>query len=74
MFTEVVTRKLNALEKQHGSLLVGHTLAAIAAARFGLTEPEILDIISVDKEVKTNNVTVSVDCVLTVTAERYWRS
>ena len=72
MFTEVVTRKLNALEKQHGSLLVGHTLAAIAAARFGLTEPEILDIISVDKEVKTNNV--SVDCVLTVTAERYWRS
>ena len=52
MFTEVVTRKLNALEKQHGSLLVGHTLAAIAAARFGLTEPEILDILSVDKEVK----------------------
>ena len=57
MFTEVVMRKLDALEKQHGSLLVGHTLGSIAAARFGLIESEILDILSVDKEVG-----VSADC------------
>lgn len=44
--------KLEVLERRHGSVFVSHTLAAITAARSGLTEPEILDILSVDTEVK----------------------
>ena len=44
--------KLEVLERRHGSVFVSHTLAAITAAKSGLTEPEILDILSVDTEVK----------------------
>ena len=64
-------RMLDALEEQHGSLLVGHTLGAIGAARFGLTEPEILDILSVDKEVKTECVSADSCYIIAI---RYWRN
>ncbi|HZL07370.1 MAG TPA: ATP-binding protein, partial [Coriobacteriia bacterium] len=41
------------LEREHGPLLVGHTLAYLAATRntMGLAEDEILDLLPTDKEV-----------------------
>ena len=39
------------LEASHGKVLVSHVLAYLSAAQFGLSEPEILDILSTDDEV-----------------------
>ena len=39
------------LEATHGKVLVSHVLAYLTAAQFGLSEPEILDILSTDEEV-----------------------
>ena len=42
------------LEMSHGKVLVSHTVAYLSAAQFGLSEPEILDILSSDDEVCTS--------------------
>ena len=39
------------LEATHGKVLVSHVIAYLSAARFGLSEPEILDILSTDDQV-----------------------
>eukprot|EP00052_Salpingoeca_macrocollata_P022411 m.194605 g.194605 ORF g.194605 m.194605 type:complete len:1707 (+) comp21792_c0_seq1:125-5245(+) len=39
------------LEKTHGKVLVSHALGYITASRFGLSEPELVDILSLDDEV-----------------------
>jgi hypothetical protein len=39
------------LESNHGPLLVGRGLGYLAAARYGLTEDEVLDVLSADQEV-----------------------
>ena len=39
------------LEKTHGKLFVSHTLEYISASKSGLSENELLDILSQDKEV-----------------------
>ena len=45
------------LEETYGQILVSHLLTYVTASKYGLTEPEILDLIALDKEVS---------CVLTV--------
>ncbi|MGO4882317.1 MAG: AAA family ATPase [Bryobacteraceae bacterium] len=49
----VVDTLLNrlSLDANHGPLLVGRTLAYLAAARYGLTEDEMLDVLSADEQV-----------------------
>ena len=39
------------VEEKHGVALVSHTLKYISAAKYGLTENELLDILSQDEEV-----------------------
>ena len=39
------------LEANHGPPLVGRSLGYLAAARYGLTEEEMLDVLSADEEV-----------------------
>ena len=41
-------------ESQHGTVLVGRSLGYLAAAKNGLTEDELLDILSADPEVMTD--------------------
>ena len=46
-----IHKLFNRLEIQHGKLLVSHSLSYISAARAGLTESELEDILSLDEEV-----------------------
>ena len=39
------------LEAEHGVTLISHLLAYVTASKYGLTEPEILDILALDTEV-----------------------
>ena len=46
------------LEEKYGATLVSHLLAYITASKHGLTEPEILDVLALDTEVRTQeNIT-----------------
>ena len=40
--------------KNHGKMLVSHALGYLAASRYGLSEDEVLDVLSADGEVKTD--------------------
>ena len=46
------------VEEQHGWLLVSHALGYISAGRHGLSEPELLDILSCDEEVSAGDEVV----------------
>ena len=39
------------LEDKYGARLISHLLAYVTASKYGLTEPEILDILALDTEV-----------------------
>lgn len=39
------------LEEEYGVTLVSHLLAYVTASKHGLTEPELLDILTLDTEV-----------------------
>ena len=39
------------LEEKYGKTLVGHFLTYVTASKYGLTEPEIIDLITLDTEV-----------------------
>ena len=39
------------LEEKYGKTLVSHLLAYVTASKYGLTEPEIIDLIALDTEV-----------------------
>ncbi len=46
-----INKLFDKIEKEHGRLLVSHALSYIAAARAGLSEGELEDILSIDDEV-----------------------
>lgn len=41
------------LEDKYGTTLVSRLLAYVTASKYGLTEPEILDVLALDTEVRT---------------------
>ena len=59
------------MERQHGQILVNHTLAYITAAKNGLTESELEDILSCDDEVLEDVYQYWVTKVLLIKASVY---
>ena len=46
------------LEDEQGCVFVSHALGYITATKYGLTECELLDILTCDADVSTKNITV----------------
>ena len=51
LFPGVIDCLFSKLEEEHGCVFVSHTLGYITATRYGLTECELLDILTCDLEV-----------------------
>ena len=51
LFIDAINYKLDRMENRHGRLLVSHALSLVTASRFGLSENELLDILSCDEQV-----------------------
>ena len=50
-FIGAVNSLFTLLEEKYGRVLISHLFEYITASKYGLTEPEILDILSLDAEV-----------------------
>lgn len=50
------------MEANHGITLVSHLLAYATASKYGLTEPEVLDILALDKEVTMSFIVLCCVC------------
>ena len=51
MYTGAFECYFTELEEKYGKILVSHLLAYISASKYGLSEPEIIDLIALDAEV-----------------------
>ena len=51
LFADAINYKLDRVENTHGRLFVSRTLSLLTASRFGLSENELLDILSHDRQV-----------------------
>ena len=49
--TEAIDLLFQKVEERHGYLLVAHCLAFVTAAKYGLSESEMEDVVSLDDEV-----------------------
>lgn len=46
-------RFFSGLEAEFGAIFIGHLAGYISATKYGLTEMELLDVLSCDKQVRT---------------------
>ena len=55
-FAGVIDCLFSELEDERGCVFVSHALGYITAAKYGLTESELLDILTCDADVSTKNI------------------
>ena len=60
--TEAIDLLFQKVEERHGYLLVAHCLAYITAAKHGLSESEMEDVVSLDDEVIKIETTTLIQC------------
>ena len=57
LFPGVIDCLFSELEDEQGCVFVSHALGYIATAKYGLTESELLDVLTCDADVSTKNIT-----------------
>ena len=69
--TSICTITITKVEERHGYLLVAHCLANVTAAKHGLSESEMEDVVSLDDEVIKRLKPLYVPCVSQVLDDLY---
>ena len=57
LFPGVIDCLFSELEDEQGCVFVSHALGYITTAKYGLTESELLDVLTCDADVSTKNIT-----------------